>query len=73
MCNRCNRCNNGCGYGNYQNEEYSDYDWNNYNNRRDPFCEVERIARNVERRRIRENRCACEFIRCMRRADCNWD
>lgn len=64
MCNQCNcHNNNGCGCG--------DNRWGNgcnhsQNRRQDPFCEVENIARRVQRRRMQENRCANEFIRCMR-------
>lgn len=75
MCNRCNcgcnsnfqRCNcfdgrNGCGCGCNNSFDY------------DPFREVERIARQERRHRCCEDRCAREFIRCMRRCEnCDWD
>lgn len=70
MCNRCN-----CGCNNYQRngnfEGRNGCGCNSYDY--DPFREVERIARQERRRRCCEDRCAREFIRCMRRCDCDWD
>ena len=77
MCNRCG-CNDYVFYG------FSDYDFDRFDWDRGYSCyddygrnalsEAERIARFAIRRDCRENRCARQFVRCMRKARCrsNW-
>ena len=77
MCNRCG-CNDYVFYG------FSDYDFDRFDWDRGYSCyddygrnalnEAERIARFAMRRDCRENRCARQFVRCMRNARCgsNW-
>ncbi len=63
------RCGCGCGCGCGRNNWNQCNDFNNQcdNN---ALLEAEFIARQALRRRQRENRCAREFIRCMRNARC---
>lgn len=65
MC-RSNNCN--CNRGWDECENRCGNNWNNFNC--DPFEEVERIARRARNRRCREDRCARQFVRCMRAAEC---
>lgn len=87
MCNQCNECNHvylnnrsrrgnscGCGCGCGNNWDY-DNNWNNdfngvYDDR--AFAEANRILRRVDCRREKENRCARQFVCCMRNIN-NWD
>lgn len=74
MCNRC-ECND---YG------FNDYDFDRFDCDRNRRCdddygtnalnEAERVARSTMRQHCRENRCARQFVRCMRNARCgsNW-
>lgn len=61
---RCSRC--GCN----QSWGFSDFDDFRCNDNT-ALLEAEFVARNALRRRQRENRCAREFVRCMRNARCN--
>lgn len=65
MCKPCN-CNRGWDDG-FENRCGGR---NEFYNECDPFEEVERIARRVRNRRCREDRCARQFCRCMRAAEC---
>ena len=73
MCNRC-ECN---AY------DFNDYDFDRFDSDRNCRCddygtnalnEAERVARSTMRQHCRENRCARQFVRCMRNARCgsNW-
>lgn len=71
MCrsNNCN-CNRGWEEEGRCGERFDNCNnWNRFNEC-DPFEEVERIARRARNRRCREDRCARQFVRCMRAADC---
>lgn len=58
--NRSNRSGCGCGCG-----------FNDDSNDSSALFEAECVARAALRRRSRENRCAREFVRCMRNARCS--
>ncbi len=61
---RCG-CNCGCGRNSWN--RCNDFDSHCDNN---ALLEAEFVARQALRRRQRENRCAREFVRCMRNARC---
>lgn len=85
MCNQCNRCNQvylnsgsrGCGCNSCSSNQNSC--GNNYEGcygyDDNAFAEAQRIINHIERRRARENRCARQFVNCMRgiNNNCNWD
>lgn len=75
MCNRCNcgcgsnRMWGGCGCG--TNRYGYEYGCNNSCGD-SAWYEAERLMRRAEMRRCREDRCAREFIRCMKNTHCGF-
>ena len=70
-CNREFGFNDGCGYN--RSEWNSGCGCNNdYYNDNAALYEAECVARAALRRRNRENRCAREFVRCMKNARCGY-
>lgn len=76
MCNSCNRCgSNRCGCnrcgsnrcGCRRNWENNEWDFWTQDADDCAFVETERIVREVENRRCREDRCARQFNHCMNR------
>ena len=85
MCNRCNECNHvyvnsrsrrsGCGCGCSHSCNSCDNNWNHdFDGQYDDeaFAEATRIIQRVDCRREKENRCARQFVCCMRNIN-NWD
>ena len=80
MCNNCG-CNREFGFNEVHSCGCGRSDWNNncgcgcnndFNNDSAALYEAELIARAALRRRCRENRCAREFVRCMKNARCGF-
>lgn len=89
-CNRCNQVylNSGCGCRRGWGRGFDNFDnFDNFNNGRfgcnsfngfyddEAFEEAQRIINHVDRRRCRENRCARQFVCCMKNINnCNnWE